>query len=362
MIGTILIFLAVLSILVLVHEWGHYITAKKIGAKVEEFGLGFPPRAYSWKGKDGMIWSLNWIPLGGFVKIKGESGQDRQDSDSFGHKSIPKRLLVLSAGVIMNFVLAAVLFSVGFTVGIPSVVEGDIGNKAIVTERSIAVTEVLPDSPADNAGLRPGDEIISINGEEFESGEAAREELVATVDQRTFDIVVERGDEELAFMLEPTYYEEYERELVGVALLETGLVKYPWYLIPGKGIETTYLYTREILVAFGGIIGSLIQGDQPGVEIAGPVGIAAITGEVAQLGIVYLLQFAAILSINLAIINILPFPALDGGRIAFVLIEAVRRKPNSPTIEAIVHNLGFALLMLLVIIVTYQDIANLFKQ
>lgn len=361
MIGTILLFLIVLSVLVLVHECGHYFTAKWMGMKVEEFGLGFPPRAWSWKGKDGMKWSLNWIPIGGFVKIKGESGEDRKDKDSFAHKPIPARLLVLSAGVIMNFVLAAVLFGIGFAIGIPSVIEGDIGKAAIVRDEAISVTEVLADSPADQAGVKPGDELLSINGQSFESSEAARDALTPSADAQAFDVIVRRGDEELGFMLTPQYYEEYERELVGVGLLETGTVRYPWYLIPTKGIETTFLYTQNILIAFGSIIGNLAQGEKAGVDVSGPVGIAVLTGEVVDMGYVYLLQFAAILSINLGIINILPFPALDGGRIFFVLIEAIRRKPNNQTVEAIVHNVGFALLMVLVIIVTYQDILNLFK-
>lgn len=361
MIGTILLFLAILSILVLAHEWGHYFTAKRVGAKVEEFGLGFPPRAYVWKGKDGMKWSLNWIPLGGFVKIKGESGEHRSDSDSFGHKSIPARLLVLSAGVIMNFVVAAALFSIGFMIGVPSVVEGDIGSSAIVHDRAISVTEVIAGSPAAEAGMKVGDQIIEINGDSFETSEAARDALAVTADHRDFEVTVLRGGDQFEFHLLPRYYEEYDRELVGVALLQTGTVRYPWYLAPGKGIVTTYSYTREILAAFGGIISNLVHGEKAGVDVSGPVGIAVMTGEIAQLGVIYLLQFAAILSINLAIINILPFPALDGGRVFFVLIEAVRRKPNNATVEAVVHNLGFALLMILVVVVTYRDILNLIK-
>lgn len=360
MIGTILLFLIVLSVLVLVHECGHYFTAKWMGMKVEEFGLGFPPRAWSWTTKDGMKWSLNWIPIGGFVKIKGESGDDRSDKDSFAHKPILARLLVLAAGVIMNFALAAILFGIGFAIGIPSVVEGDIGSAAIVSDRAVSVTEVLENSPAAEAGVKPGDDLVSINGQAFESSEAARDALTPSAEVKAFDVIVRRDGEELGFMLTPQYFDEYERELVGVGLLETGTVKYPWYLIPTKGIETTAVYTRDILAAFGSIIGNLVHGEKAGVDVSGPVGIAVLTGEVVDLGYIYLLQFAAILSINLGIINILPFPALDGGRIFFVLIEAIRRKPNNKTVEAIVHNVGFALLMLLVIIVTYRDVLNLF--
>lgn len=359
MIWTILLFLGVLSVLVLVHEWGHYYTAKKIGAKVEEFGLGFPPRAFSWKGKDGMTWSLNWIPLGGFVKIKGESGQDRTDEDSFAHKSIPARLLVLCAGVGMNMILAIILLSIGFLIGVPTVTETIVDDHAVIFDEAITVTDVLVDSPASQAGLEPGDQLVSINGISYNDGAMARDALVSE-DGSPVEVEIQRGEERLTYQLSTMYYEELDRQIVGVGLLETGRVKYPWYLAPVKGVEATVAYTWQILVGFGTIIGSAFHQDSAPVDVAGPIGIAVMTGEVVALGFVYLLQFAAILSINLAILNILPIPALDGGRVLFVLIEAVRRKPNNQTVEAVVHNIGFALLMVLVIIVTYKDIAGLF--
>ena len=359
MIWTILLFFVVLSVLVIAHEWGHYAAAKKIGADVEEFGLGFPPRIFTWKGKDGMIWSFNAIPIGGFVKIRGESGQDRSGPGSFAIKSIFQRLFVLAAGVIMNLVLAAALFSVGFLVGIPAITEGGVSNAAIVQNEAIRVAEILSGSAGDEAGLQLGDTLVSIDGQEFETSQQARDALVAQDQDQTFQVTVLRDDEMLELTANPKMEEGYDREILGIALLETGTVRYPVHLAPLKGVETTYIYTRDISVAFYQIIKNLIVGEDPGVELSGPVGIAVMTGEVASMGFVYLLQFSAILSINLAIINILPFPALDGGRIFFVMIEAVRRKPTSPEFEAVVHNLGFVVLMLLVIFVTYKDILGL---
>ena len=359
MIGTIIVFLALLSILVLAHEWGHYITAKKIGAKVEEFGLGFPPRLFSWRAKDGMLWSVNLIPLGGFVRIKGESGAERDAPGSFGRKSIPARTIVLLAGVFMNLVLAAVFFTIGFSIGLPSVTEGDTG-KAIVSDQAIRVTQVLPDSPGDIAGFEAGDTILRIDGIEYVGGQDARDALMTEEEDRVFILGVLRGEEELMIEVVPEYLEEIDRLGIGIAMVETGTVRYPLYLAPIKGTEITLFYTKEVTVAFYEIIRNLVMGEPAGVELAGPVGIAVLTGEIARLGFVYLLQFAAILSINLAVINILPFPALDGGRIAFVALEAVRGKPASPRLEALVHNLGFVLLMLLVIFITYKDILNLF--
>lgn len=359
MIITILIFLGLLSVLVIAHEWGHYYAAKKIGAKVEEFGLGFPPRIFAWKGKDGMEWSINWIPLGGFVKIKGESGEHRDDPDSFAKQSIPKRTVVLLAGVVMNLVLAAVLYSAGFLVGVPAVIEGDIPGSAIVADEAIRVTEIVAESPAVDAGFEIGDTVLTIDGQTYDSGEDARAALAGDGQDRVIEFLVMRNGEEVSLTAVPAYLDVLGHEGVGIAMVETGTVRYPFYLAPVKGIELTAFYTKEVVVAFVSIIGNLVVGQSAGVELAGPVGIAVITGEVASLGFVYLMQFAAILSINLAVINVLPFPALDGGRFAFVILEAIRRKPASPKLEAVVHNLGFALLMLLVIFVTYKDIVGL---
>lgn len=358
MLTTILLFLIVLSVLVLAHEWGHYITAKKIGAGVEEFGLGFPPRLFSWKGKDGMIWSLNAIPLGGFVRIEGESGESTSEK-SFAKKSIPARLLVLSAGVLMNLVLAAVLFSIGFLIGVPSVTEGETPKMAIVKNEAVRITEILPDSPAANAGFAIGDTVLSLNDQAVQSGENARETLrgFSTEEQVRFSVL--RKGETIELLAQPTFLPSIEANGIGVAMVETGDVRYPFYLAPLKGIETTALYTVAVSQGFYTLLRDLVIGSPVAESLAGPVGIATMTGEVADLGFLYLLQFMALLSINLAVLNILPIPALDGGRIFFVLLEAARRKKASPQLEAVVHNLGFMVLMILVIIVTYRDIAKL---
>lgn len=358
MITTILLFLIVLSVLVLAHEWGHYITAKKIGAGVEEFGLGFPPRLFSWKGKDGMVWSLNAIPLGGFVRIEGESGESTS-AKSFGTKSIPARLLVLAAGVLMNLVLAAVLFSAGFLIGIPSITEGDLPKQAIVKNEAVRITEMLPDSPAKEAGFAPGDTVLAINGVTVESGEGARESLrgFSEADNVKFEIL--RKGERMELVAAPVYLPSIEAYGIGVAMVETGDIRYPFYLAPVKGVEMTGIYTVAVVQGFYGLIRDLLLGAPVAESLSGPVGIATMTGEVAELGFLYLLQFTALLSVNLAVLNILPIPALDGGRIFFVLLEAVRRKKASPQLEAVVHNLGFMVLMILVILVTYRDIAKL---
>lgn len=357
---TIIVFLVILSVLVLAHEAGHYFTAKKFGAKVEEFGIGFPPRLYSWPGKDGMKWSINLIPIGGFVKIKGESGSERNVADSFSSKSLLARAIILSAGVFMNMVLAVVLLTIAMNVGIPAITENTQDENIYISDESIRITQVLPESPGSMAGLQAGDIILTINDTIFVNGEEARSYLSKQSENSVLVFKIERQKEEIEVQVVPNYIEEISSIGVGIAMMDTGIVRYPWYTTPLRGVEATVYYTSEILQAFGGMIKNVFKGQSSELEISGPVGIAVITGEFIQMGISHLLQFAAILSINLAIINILPFPALDGGRLVFVIIEAIRRKPNSQTVEMLVHNFGFLLLMALVIFVTYRDIIGLF--
>jgi regulator of sigma E protease len=355
MIWTILIFLTVLSVLVLVHEWGHYFTAKK----VEEFGLGFPPRIWSWKGKDGMLWTLNLIPLGGFVKIKGESGAERLEKDSFASKKIWQRLLVLVAGVVMNLVTAGVLFGIILAIGAPTILEGELPAHAEVREEQVLVQEVLPESGAEQAGLMYGDIVLAVNGVTASSAESARDALFVSTSEGEVMLEIDRNGEMLTLSMQPSYLETLESEGYGVALVEMGLLSYPLWLVPWKAIQVTIGYTLMILVAFWDLIVGLVTQSGVAESVSGPVGIAKMTGQVAQMGWVYLLQFTALLSINLAVLNILPFPALDGGRVLFVLVEAVRRKPASPKLEALVHNTGFLLLIAFVLFVTYRDIVNL---
>ena len=351
MIITIIIFLLVLSLLVFVHEFGHFITAKRAGVKVEEFGFGFPPRAFGIK-KGGTLYSVNWLPLGGFVKIKGEGGEARDEADSFSNKKIRKRMLIVCAGVLMNILLTAVLLSIGAGVGMPRVVPKD-DHFARVSDFQIQIVSVLNNSPAEKAGIVAGDAILEIDGKKFAEAEEVREYLGG----KEFIILKwERNGQVLESKIETEYKKEAERRALGVALLETGIVSYPWYIAPYQGIKETGFYIKEISFAFGRIVRDLFTGVPVSVDLQGPVGIAVLTGRVARLGLIYLLQFTALLSINLAFINIFPFPALDGGRMLFLAIEGIRRKPVPKKIETLIHNIGFAILIALVLIVTYKDI------
>lgn len=360
MILTILLFLLILSVLVIAHEWGHYAAARKMGMGVEEFGWGFPPRLFAKKGKDGMLWTINAIPLGGFVRIRGEGIDDRDAPDSFAKKSVLARLFVLLAGVGMNLVVAAVLLSIGFAVGIPGIVEGGVDANATIESQAAMVTDVLPDSPAAQAGMTAGDTITSVDGTSYNDAAAIRLALQNPGDDAKFDVTLLRGGVEQTITIIPAYIASIDRMGIGAGILETGVVRYPWYVAPVKGVQATVSLTGAVVMGMYDLVSGLVTGQGMSADVSGPVGIAKMTGEVARMGFAYLLQFAAMLSINLAVLNALPFPALDGGRVFFVFLEVLRRKPASVKVEAIVHNTGFALLMLLVILVTYRDIVHLF--
>ncbi len=376
MLLTILLFIVILGVIVLVHEMGHFLVAKKTGMHVDEFGFGFPPRIFGiqnvnksgpgqkkWrliKGRNepeddnkNTIYSVNWIPIGGFVKIKGEQGDKRDDRDSFASKKLWQRTAVLSAGVGMNFVLAFVIIAIAFSIGLPSMLTDTLPESADIQKRQLQIIEVDGESPAAEAGIKMGDIIVSVNSEKLETVTEFQE--VSSKSDTEMAITISRGAEEIDIIVTPkSLYDN--KGAIGVWLAETGIVRYPWYYSIWMGLKTTVVLTWRILVAFFEIIKNLIVSQQVSADIAGPVGIAVITGQVAKLGFIYILQFIALLSINLAIINFLPFPALDGGRILFLLIEKIRGKPMNQKIEAIIHNIGFMILIGAILLVTFKDI------
>ena len=356
MILTIITLVIVLGIIILFHEIGHFVSAKKMGVDVEEFGVGFPPRIFGKKYK-GTIYSLNWIPIGGFVKIKGEQGEGKDDPRSFASKKIWRRAIILSAGVFMNFVLAFIIFSISFGIGSPTIIDESISPNTKIKDEKIQIVEVVDDSPADRAELKVGDIIISLDNKSIKETEDFSQYTAKKTGQEII-LKIKRGDQELEKKLTPEKDEELERGIVGVWLVKTGLVSYPWYQSIWMGLKSTVSITWQILVALYEIIKNLLITHQTAVDIAGPVGIAVITGQVAKMGFVYILQFAALLSINLAIINFLPFPALDGGRVLFLVIEKIRGKPVNRKVEATIHNIGFILLILLLVFITFKDVSR----
>ncbi|MEK7520229.1 MAG: site-2 protease family protein [Patescibacteria group bacterium] len=360
-IGAVILFIAILCAIILVHEWGHFVTARRAGIKVEEFGMGFPPKAYSWV-RNGVVYSLNWLPIGGFVKIYGEDGDAKDDPMSFGAKSIPTRIVVILAGVTMNFILAAVLLAFGFWYGIPSAVSDDTA-KYPMRNVSVSITQIAPGSPAESAGLKIGDAIraFTADGARVETTEVvAVQEYIQAHKGTAITMIVARGEEMLEIPVTPRMETPAGEGAVGVALQKTAIVSYPWYLAPFKGIEAMVSLAWLFLSTFASIVWHLITNGKLIADIAGPVGIGALTYQVTQLGFSYIIQLAAILSINIGIINALPFPALDGGRAAFLLVEAVKGSPLSKVFEYRANMIGFALLMILMVLITVRDIFKLF--
>lgn len=355
---TVLIFVAVLAVLVLVHELGHYLAARFFGIEVEEFGIGFPPRAWSVK-KGKTVWSINWTPLGGFVKIKGEDDPKITGPGTFSHKPASVRAVVIVAGVVMNLLLASALFSVGFMAGVSQPLEGLPGNARIRDPR-VQVIEILPGSAAAEAGFEAGDIISSIDGRSF----SKIDDIQAYVNgaEGPVDVALRRGKEEVDVTLAPRLDEESGKKIMGVALVESAIVSFPWYVAIPRGIYATGFYLKEIVLSLVDLLKGLFVGQKPGVEFSGPVGIAVLTGRAARLGFTFLLQFAALLSVNLAVINVLPIPALDGGRLLFIIIEKIRGRSVRPMVEAVVHRIAFFLLLGLVVLVTIHDLGRYHTQ
>ena len=341
---TIAAFAGVLVVLIIAHELGHFITAKASGVRVEEFGLGFPPRIYGIKRGE-TLYSLNALPFGGFVKMAGE--EDPSGPGSLASKPFGIRLAVLSAGSLMNALLPFLLFTIAFMVP---------HNIAI---GEVVVEDVSPNSPAIIAGIAPGDTLISINDKPVRNIGDVQRNIITNLG-KPVDIVVKRGDSTTEnVQVIPRWRPPEGEGAVGILLRTANitLVRQSepfWRAIPlgaGEFLETLGIFKNAILL--------MIIGAAP-LAVAGPLGIAQMTGEAAQAGFSPLLEFAAFLSINLAIINMLPLPALDGGRIVFVILEFIRRgRRVSPRVEGIIHTIGFALLISLLLLITYQDIIRI---
>lgn len=380
---TALIFIAVLAVLVLSHEWGHFFVARKNGITVEEFGFGFPPRiagirrlvdasgkktwhiiwgarAIDKEIKDASrarstVYSINWLPLGGFVRIKGEDGGNPNESDNFMSKSVAVRAAVVAAGVFMNVFLAWVLLSAAFMVG-SSVAGPELAGSG-AKNIHVEIMQVLSGQPAEKGGLLAGDSIVQLDTVAMPTLKTVQEYFGSHQDVAV-EVTLERSGERLTKAITPAYNATLGRAGIGVAIAEVGAIQYVWYEALYQGARSTFVYTKEIFVAFGGLIKSLFTSEATP-AVSGPVGVAVMTGQAARLGFSYLVQFMALLSLNLAVLNILPIPALDGGRLLFLFIGKIRRRPVSVNVERVVHSVGFVLLLLLVVAITIKDISNL---
>lgn len=400
------IFLAIvgLSVLVFFHEFGHFLTAKIFRIRVEEFGFGYPPRIcglvpvkekrnwleiiwskisgrrlqsgkitglkFFWgkkepaEAKTETIYSLNWIPFGGFNKIKGELGEKNNDTDSFYAQVWWKKALVAAGGALMNFFLAFLIYTLCFSIGVPQDINQIKGGR-ILEPIGVQISMVAPDSPADKAGLKMGDVIISLDGRKFQKVEEIQNYIKPKIND-TVEIEVKRQEkiirQEVGIVPSKEVFNDAEEPygVIGVALSETAIVVYSLFKAIVLAAQRTISLIGQIFLGLWLILKSLVVHQEIIGKMLGPVGITAMTSEVAKVGVIYLLQFLGLLSVAIGAFQIIPFPALDGSRILFSFIEGIKGKPINRRAETIMVNLGFYVLLMILIIITSKEIIQLF--
>jgi len=372
----IYILFIILAILVLVHELGHFLAAKKAGIKVEEFGFGFPPRLWGFK-KGETIYSINWIPFGGFVKILGENAQvegEEPISEFDQGRSLADRprytqAFVLVAGVFFNFLLAWFILSIGLWFGLPTSRAG-VPDGYQLEKSQVVIVEVLENSPASKAGLKGGETILYVTDGVNKISKPKIEEVQNFIAEHPTEkigigYVVGVGDkaetEEQKVVVTPELGIRGDKALVGISMDEIGILKISFFPAIWEGLRLTSLVTWSIVVALWDLVTGIFYGDTAILaSVVGPVGLVGIVGSSMSLGLSYLLNLMAVISLNLAVINLLPFPALDGGRILFLGIEAIRRKSLSPRFVNMANSIGFFILLGLMAVLTYRDVWRLF--
>ena len=349
---TILIILFCLISLMVLHELGHFLMAKKFGVDVEEFGVGYPPRIFG-KRFRGTIYSLNLIPFGAFVRIKGEE-ENIEDSKSFSQKPIWQRSLIIFGGVGFFWIIAIVILtSVAFFWGIPTSVPD---NWEGTQNTEVMITQTIDNFPAQLAGIEMGDKIVNFDKmDKFQK-------FIKENKEKEITLNIKRGEEIFDIYLTPIVSDLNENEgVIGVALARVANIKYPWYEAPIQGVFITAKQTIAIPIMFGTIFKNAIQGEKTqGVKFVGPIGIGKIMTDALDQGLVNFLMFLSMISIWLAVFNILPIPALDGGKLLFLAIEKIKGKAVNPKTEQKITLIFFGLLLGLMLFVTIKDIIGLF--
>lgn len=358
MILSIILIVLIFSLLIIAHELGHFIVARRNGVKVDEFGLGFPPKIFSFK-KKGTVYSINLLPIGGFVRLKGEDGESN-DKDSFSAKGFRSKAKIIMAGVAVNFAIAYAIIVVLLIAGMPSILPGgfvDIGpiKPVEIKKSNLLVIGVSDQSVAKSAGIQRGDEIISLNQNNVNTTTQLQE---LTKQNAGKDVEIELKSNSENKTLKLKLGEDSEKGFLGVATQSVETARYnPFVAIVAAFIVLLQLAYLTIL-AFGNFIVGLFTRAQVGAEVAGPVGIVSIFGGVMEFGWRYVLAFVASISLSLAVINSLPIPALDGGRMFMMSLAKLGVKID-PDKEARYHWIGFLFLIVLLVIVTVSDISRL---
>lgn len=371
----IVVFILTILLLVIIHELGHYFAAKKFGIKVLEFGFGIPPRA--WGKKIGeTIWSLNWLPFGGFVRLLGEDESDKKvldDKRSFASQAIWKRITVVVAGVVMNLLLAWLLFYVvlgvqGFKTKLPLLSDYKFVGIDQQEELTVIVGSVMADSPASQAGLKEGDRIVAVNGISVGDSSKFVEEVKANAGKEIKLTVSDLQDtKRKEILITPRVNPPAGQGALGVSLAGLRAVNLA-FNTPMQKLFAGPIYSYNLIGYSGKILGDTISYSfkehtiGPVSEaVAGPIGITAVVKQILAVEnpVIPYLDFIAALSLNLAIVNVLPFPGLDGGRLFFLIIEGITRKKTHAVVEKYVHTIGLVVLLSLIILITISDIRKL---
>ena len=336
MVSTIIASILIFGLLIFVHELGHYLAARKAGIRVLEFALGFGKELIGWE-KDGTRYTLRLFPLGGFCRLLGEDSEDQEQEGNFQSKSIPARFAVIAAGPLMNFLLAILLFALMyfFFLGVPQ-------------QHTTRIGDVLSGSRAEEVGLQGGDVIRSVNGVNVQEWPDVVSSINAKPEQ---EIILQIQRNGTVYTVSVTPENQEGRGLIGIT---PEYKKFAFFSSIFWGFNYTWFFIQLIFVSLYQMITGVIPAD-----VAGPVGIVAVVGEVMETGFSNLLSLAAIISINLGIINLLPIPALDGSRLLFLSLEGIRGKPIDPQKEGFIHFVGFAMLIMLMIFISFQDIFRL---
>ncbi len=342
---TIIIALIFFSIIVLVHELGHFLTAKAVGIYAEEFSIGMGPRLFKYEGKE-TVYSFRVLPIGGYVKFLGED-EDSNDPRAFTNAKVWQRIMVIASGPIMNFILAVILLTVSYS------------TYGIFDEYIPVIGGVMKDFPAEQAGMQVGDRIIEINDIDIsglDNNKAVDKirDIINDNGDKSLNVVIKRGDQLKSFELIPKFDEEGQRHQLGF-YFDYSMKRLNILSSIGLSIKKTGEVIKVMVLTLGEIIfkGNAID------NLAGPVGIVGEIGKAAKAGFLQLLNLGILITINLGIVNLIPFPALDGGRLVLLIVEGLRGKPIDRKKEGFIHLIGFVLLILLMIIVTYKDILRI---
>jgi regulator of sigma E protease len=360
---TVLIVIAILVLLIVTHELGHFIAAKLFGVRVEEFGIGYPPRALSFGTWGGTEYTLNWIPFGGFVRLYGEDA-DASDKGSFNEAKHYKQAIILVAGVAMNALVAWLLFAAALHIGIPQVV--DSGTLPPTAIAHLEISDVVAGSPASIGGINAGDEILSMI-------DAKGVTLTILTPKTVSDYVKVRGGQKITIVYmhgiatssttiipaNAVIPGSAATPALGVGLVEVSNVSLPWKEALRQGFTNTGEAFKTVGISLWDLVTGIFHGSTDLRDVVGPVGLVGVVGQAAQNGAGQVLALAGFIAVNLAIINLIPIPALDGGRLVIVAFETIIRRKAPPLLVKILNTIGIALIILLMLTVTYHDIARL---